>query len=429
MKRYLTVLFMLACMCACTSAESILLARGDSLEHGIGTDPVSIWIFSNNELDHIYDISATQNTEGQYFIILTPEQSDSLQPGKYTILLQNNGINTLKEAKYATTTDAWNVTHEYLVSPYKSVKDIQIDGLQPNQVRTKLIEMITASGTSDDKYSELGMEIQAPYTVINSVEQYNDTAVHIAGTTNLKSGSDITIIWNEDQLVSAQDKRLNTFTTSAYAAADSDIRTWGRNITADIQSLSPGKHWVAVEAGGLTTRVAITIYSTFNSTEIHLEPIKYLNSGVIVTPTPQIIEKEVIREVTVIQTVITIITTQPFPHNALDEEYNPVTVPDVSVIIVPAFALLGAIMVLKVGSGHWRQEEKKPVKIIPDTQKPDLTKTLQPLAKKGKIATFIDRTFWKEVPVQKSELQKIEPKPESKPDAKEEITDVYYGQL
>lgn len=438
------LLLTLACMCMCLTASAadsntILLARGDSLSHAIGNMPVDLWLFSNPGLSHLYDISAMPDEDGIYQFNLTPDQSASLSPGKYSIIAQYPGEDTYNIVHYEEKVNVSGASLSYLVSPFRNVKDVSLDGLQPHQVKEKLMQMINAS---DDGYTELSLEVQEPHTYINAIEQWNESAVRVTGYTNLQDGTKIKILWDEDKLVSAQDYRLNTFYTYASAASDSDIRTFGTNISVNMDELSDGKHWVAVEAGGLVTRVAINVGISFNQSEIRMEPIKYLWNGVVVTPTPIIIEKPVYIDRTVIQTVITIITTQPFPKNALGEEYDPTKVPDVSAAIIPIGAGLLAIVVLKKGQGNWKVEPKRPTIKVPDINNPHRTLLVdvvrkeeldKPVVKKmpvkERLKSWIDRTFWVTVPQKEPSVSVPERELKLEDLYEETQGDEYFGQL
>jgi hypothetical protein len=321
------------------------LGRGDSMNLTLGNRLATTWIFSKAGTDALYDLKYTSKANGNYFFTLTPDKSMSLNAGSYWVVLQYNGPNALKEVSYNQSVNISGALQRYLTSPYKSVKDVPISGLQPSMVYNALKEMIKT--TADDKLVEWDMEVQEPNTVIRAIDQVDDNTVYIAGTSNLRVGTPISLLWDEERQVSNLDIRENTFTTNVTPANGTSINQWSLEADVDLQNMPVGRHWVAVTAGGLTTRTYHDIREGFGNGTIPTPTIRYLDSGVVVTPTPMTVIET--KEVTVIQTVIqtVVITTQPFPKNALGEEYNPSEKPSVDGLVFPLACVGIAILVLR----------------------------------------------------------------------------------
>jgi hypothetical protein len=330
------------------SAEDIVLARGDSITITTGYQNANVWVFSNSGLDHIYDVPLSRFENNTGYVDFNSSQTEALDDGRYTVVIHSIGDNGIKEVSYLSKLNASLQKNEFLVSPFKTVKDVEINGLQPHDVMEKLIEM--RDGT-DDVLTFQNLTVEEPLTVINGLDQINDDKVFVFGISNLAVGTPIKILWDSDRLVSQQDYRLNTYMSSVYAWNNSTQRRWNATLNVSIQDLPPGKHWIDLISNEKVTRVAYNAAERWeNQTPPPEQKIRYLNNGVVVTPTPEIKEVPVYvdREVTVIQTVV--ITTQPFPKNALGEEYNPYEVLDMSKYAFALAACLVGLIILKKGT-------------------------------------------------------------------------------
>jgi hypothetical protein len=286
-------------------------------------------------------------------IILSKNQTEHMDAGDYKIAVQTVGQNKIKEVSYI---EYYNNTslikNEYLTSPFKKTPDVQINGLQPNMVLDKLKLLI--NGTYDDKLTIYDLTVEQPIVSILGLDQIDDNTTEIYGTSNLNIGTNLTILWDSDKLVSAQDYRQNTF-RSIITDGKNGTHRWSTimHLYNSIQDLSVGKHWVDVITNNKTTRVGFSVLELYkNQTPPPMARIKYMYDGVVVTPTPIIVEKQVPYEVTVVKTVV--IPTQPFPKNALGEEYNPSELPDLTKYV---YILLGICAVLCViGGVLWRRD-------------------------------------------------------------------------
>jgi hypothetical protein len=348
------ILFVCLCLCLLPLSVSALgqtytLARGDSLLIPFDDTPWTIWIFAKGGTDHIYDAQNSILYNGTMYFQINSTVSESFDPGEYIIMKQYPGRNGIKEVSYAQRYNYSNFSNEYLVSPFKGVPDVDINGLSPANVLSKVQEI---SKTSDDRLVYDTLIVEDPLTVVKSVDRdWNN--IYLYGTSNLQVNSTITILWDADRLVSESDYFFNTFHTYVREKEDGS-RYWETGINVSFQELPVGKHWISVIAMNKTTTAAFTVGELEKAQKpLRNETVKYLWDGVIVTPTPEIVHVTVTVPVTVIKTVV--ITTQPFPKNPLGEEYNPSKVPDISNIVPPLLLVLLAMGVLYQGRNRrWK---------------------------------------------------------------------------
>lgn len=347
-----------------------IVARGDSAYIPSGSTPATVWIFadSGEVTSHVYDSNTTpvlkerydgvnrtviQYIEHEY--ILSENISNSLDIGKYTLLFQRNGANTIKEISYRNKPDSLGNPHDFLVSPYKDVKDIPLEGRQQRMIRDLFLNMIETS--SDDEIEEQTLIIESPSLIITDVaqseivqstyKQGNKSEVYVAGETNLKSGTRIAIVWDEEKTIAEKSFDVNTFFFNATSKDATQPRTFNGTLKVYLEELVVGeqRYWITASAGGITSRVSFVLHESFNST-IKPQPIRYIDGGIIVTPTPLIIEK-IVKEIVYQPTYIEIpIPTQPFPKNALGEEYDPTKIPDLRNIIPPLIFICLGVMAL-----------------------------------------------------------------------------------
>ena len=375
----IALLLLLVTTASAVRTNVTVVARGDNVTFDVGHDPGSVWVFAFSGMDGLYDVNTTyhvnttdvryfaSNTTDEinkttynetiYYFELQANQTASLDPGEYDLVLQKVGDNKIKEAFYS---ERYNVTSwttdnpvidKYIVSPFKSVKDININGFQAQMVEQVLYNMTAGS---DDILIKTNMTVEEPLTAVREIDQINDDQIYIYGTSNLKVGTNVSILWDAERQVSSADYKKNTYyavVQPGNATEGREQERWfGEKLNVTIQDLPPGNHWVEVTANGLVTRYKYTVGELYrNQTPPPMQKIRYLNDGVIVTPTPVTIEVpvEVTREVTVIQTVV--IPTQPFPKNALGEEYDPTKTPDINItwMGLPAIGILVGLMIFR----------------------------------------------------------------------------------
>jgi RNAse (barnase) inhibitor barstar len=261
----------------------------------------------------------------------------------YTLVIQRFGKNGFKEASYKEKYDLLGQLNSSLLSPFKNVPDINIKGLQPNMVQEKLKEMV-AQGI-DDYLEYKNLEVQNPYTYVKGLDQGDNNTIYIYGITNLNPGNIIKIIWDSEQQVSEKDFAINTH-LSVVTQGSNYTNLWNVKFTTDIQNLPVGIRWVDITAKNKTSRISFRVYE-IDKPQIAppLMKIRYLDGGIVVTPTPKIVEVRVPYEVTVIQTVV--IPTPTYPNDAFGVVYNPYKQQNTDNYIVPLLFIGLALIILR----------------------------------------------------------------------------------
>jgi hypothetical protein len=351
--RVFTVCFLLLLvLVSATSAanNTITLARGEELvlPLPIGlTNHTTYWLFSDYGMDHYYDLPILLYQNNSAVIILEKNQTKLMAIGDYTVAIQTVGKNEVKEVGYKQKDNIISpVKDEFLVSPFKDIQDIDINGLSPSVVLTKLKMLINQS--IDDKLTFMALTVEEPVTIIKGLNQLDNETAEIYGTSNLNIGTYITIYWDIDRLVSAEDYRKNTF-HAVIVEGNNNTHIWSTkmHLNDSIQQLPVGKHWIDVVVNERTSRIGFDVLEIYkNQTPPPMAKIKYLGDGNIAPPDPIIIEKPVPVEVRVIETVIQ--PTPNYPKNAMGKEYNPYLVPDMTGIMYLGI-ILGIISVITGG--------------------------------------------------------------------------------
>jgi hypothetical protein len=345
-------LLLLLVSVASASNNSVILARGEELvlPLPIGlNNHTTYWLFSDYGMDHYYDLPILLYQNNSGVIILEKNQTKGMSIGEYTVGIQTVGKNEVKEVSYREKNNIISpVKDEFLVSPFKDVSDIDINGLSPSVVLIKLKVLINQS--IDDKLTFMNLTVEEPITIIKGLNQLDNETAEIYGTSNLNIGTYITIYWDSDRLISAEDYRKNTF-HAVIVEGKNNTHIWSTKMRLNdsIQQLPVGKHWVDVIVNDRTTRVGFDVLELYkNQTPPPMAKIKYLSDGSVSPPEPVIIEKRVPYEVKVIETVTIVQPTPNYPKNALGKEYNPYLLPDMTGIMYLGI-ILGIISVITGG--------------------------------------------------------------------------------
>jgi len=262
--------------------------------------PARLWVFGRQ--DKVYNKSFPKSV-----VTLSPEEVQNLEPGTYTVIVQNPGKNAIFEVGYTrTVTDS--TTTEELTSPWAAVKPVDIYGIQPRMALVEFRKMI--AGT-DDPITEYRLEIADPVIDMVSIDEtYSEgkDVLDIRGYTNVAEGTEITFVMDKDWQT-PRTIRANTFMEIVRQDVPNEWRYFQIFIPIDYSQIPIGQHMISASTPqGATQSIPFYVYDLPAGQVTPNETIKYVAGNIFVpTPTPEIIK--VVE--TVIQTQIVTVPVTP----------------------------------------------------------------------------------------------------------------------
>jgi hypothetical protein len=152
-----------------------VVAKGDEIAWPVGG--YHLWVFGR--VNGVYDWP--ENT-------ISKKQVEGLENGRYTIVVQTAGNNTLYESRYENNT---------LIPGLYGRKPIDATGMSPMVVFSKMKELL--AGTDDQIY-EYTLDVDNPSITINRADEMyfnGKTVLDVRGYTNVANGTPITVTLDE----------------------------------------------------------------------------------------------------------------------------------------------------------------------------------------------------------------------------------------
>jgi hypothetical protein len=287
-----------------------LIARGDSFNITVNS-PTTMWLFGTNT--GIYDTKSFNGT-----IQINASVMNSLEPGRYRLLLQTYGQNIDDfTMRYNVETQKleWFDFKNFLVYKW------DVSGYSPQVLYNKIIEI---RPQLIDTFSEYTFELQEPSVSITQIDprtvseyghlmsgqEYvnNQTYLDIRGYTNVAPGTKLYFVIDEDKQTPLTINR-STITGEVWGEYGGDMRYFVSVVPVDKYGAGIGQHEITVTTAlGGSSIVPYYVYDAPVGTYVRDKPIRYIAGRIgdtefVQTPTPEIIVKEVTKQVTVIRTV------------------------------------------------------------------------------------------------------------------------------
>lgn len=264
----------------------LLIARGDPLTINLD-GPARAWVFG--QTDMIAPRGTTRDA-----VTFTGDETGSLSTGRYGVLIQYPGNNTIYEV-------TWNkATHE-LDSPYKAVEPRDVSGYQPWMILTPLREMVNDPDNSDDQIKVYTLEIQNPeitITGIDEIEEESKTSLIVRGYTNVKAGSVLKFVIDKESWPIPATLAKHTYATEALDEGPGNMRDFTIRLPLDYSELATGQHFITgITPQGSESVVSFHIYDIpagMQSRPAHLRYIggsleaAVLRADPLVTITPEL---------------------------------------------------------------------------------------------------------------------------------------------
>jgi len=206
-----------------------------------------------------------------------------LMPGDYTVLIQYPDGNGIFEIFRRDT---------YIDSIWKGVDPLWITPLGSDVLLTKIKEIFNDTSHFHGRIVEKKMVVGAQQVDIGTLEQ-TDEGIFVSGTTNLKKGSPIQIVFDEKENVLYSDRNRSTFTAYAEGTDPGAMRTWRGTLNINLQTERVGTHFItAYPPYGEPVTAPFYVSENFKPFEVPDITIRYINmSPFIPTPTPVVIER------------------------------------------------------------------------------------------------------------------------------------------
>lgn len=298
----------------------ILLARGDPLDYYTNETDIWYWLFGPvyEPAPLMYGLHNDPNSS----TILNESMSQSLTPGDYNILIQSAGNNSVREVYYESGVTANGTPWKNLDSPWKKVKAVSVDGLMPQMVMQRLLKLGNDTEFSDDKFLNFSMSVQDPMIRITDVYETDNDELYIHGLTNAPSGSNVTLILDPDNQVTAKDRKRNSVNVTATGEVNA-LRQFTGYLPLRWDELSIGMHTVrAINNQGTSMDTQRRISMDWSQPEVTPVPYKYVLSDdglrkykfkPTPTPTPQIVYVDRYIEKIIVINVTQNVTAEPTP--------------------------------------------------------------------------------------------------------------------
>ena len=247
-----------------------------------------IWLFGTTR--GVYDIpTSPDNTT-----IFWGDHTINDEPGLYNMFeIQPDKINNY-EVMY-------DRVHQTITSPFKSIHDISVVGMQPFTVESLLQDKINQS--PDTNYTVAVIDLQDPDIQIMKLDQWkgidNTTLFEIAGYTNANAGDTIHIFYDENRTTEWMHVK-HEWDVTAWGN-QSAYRQWNLTFSINLQNEAPIMHSFTVTNDfGAVASIPFYVYHELPQDYQDQVYLNYIgNSPFIPTPTPEIITNTVKVVVTV----------------------------------------------------------------------------------------------------------------------------------
>jgi hypothetical protein len=287
-----------------------IVSRNTETKRGAESNRSKWWLFGNYDLKQ-YNIPV----ENESVITFTKNFTNSIPPGRYTLVIVNSGLNNITEEEY---------DNGSIVSPFRGVASTNIDSMSQENALISLLDRVSKS--IDDSYSLMTIELQDPYLEIRQLDQGksidNLNTITMSGYTNTNPGDNITIEFDKGNI----DRQLvpaNTWTTIANAPyAPNAYRTWFKTVVFNPNDFAAGGHTLTATTGSGATMTA-PVFIRKEPEESYRPPsyVQFIdNNPFVPTPTPEPAPPPVV--VTVVETIVTekivvqekIVPIDPYPY-------------------------------------------------------------------------------------------------------------------
>jgi hypothetical protein len=266
----------------------LLLARGDDLVYNTDGN-CQVWLIGPS-----LEVMGNR-TDNAVFI-----RPVTTAPGTYSMLLQYpdaNGVYEVFPDDGMTVNSVWKGVDGFWYAP-----------LEASVLKSRLMAMFTDTAHFHGRVVEKKIIVEDSRVDVSSLDETGTGFAVVKGITNLAAGDIITLVWDADRNVVADDRARYTSTTKAVGDDPGAFRVFQAILNISLWTQAAGYHHITISTpDGHETTVEFYVQEAFAPFETPAVTIRYINnSPFIPTPAPVIVEKPV--TVTVVQTVTVPVT-------------------------------------------------------------------------------------------------------------------------
>ncbi len=232
------------------------------------------WTFGSGSDPAMYDVPIEDPQE------FTKKETRDLPAGLYENVLVFPECNGLYDVRYDKDTDS-------LSSPFRDVQNLSVVGLQPAQVKARLMQRILSSYSKN--YTMQRIDIQEPAITLSKFDQWQkisgDTIFTLAGYTNANPGDIVIVRLDANRTYPASEGARAWVTKASDNGGPGYYRAWAASFSIPLQNLPPGEHWISVDTNN-GAHMDATFY-VYNELKPHYQPevfLKYIGSSPFVPP-------------------------------------------------------------------------------------------------------------------------------------------------
>jgi hypothetical protein len=242
-----------------------------------------VWMFGR--VDGIYDVDSDKDSNT---FTLNGSVTVNMEAGSYDLLYTiPDGIGLFEQQYHEDT--------QTITSPLSSVNPLYIGDLQPREVETRFIDLVTNS------YQLLGakytIDLQEPSIEVMKLDQWqgynNNTLITIAGYTNANINDTIIIEMDSGTKGDYHDIDAHTWSVRAWGNISS-YRYWNATFIFDVQNEAQGMHFITVtNDAGATAIVPFYVFRELPSHYIPQTYIQYIDNSPFIEPVKVMVTVEV----------------------------------------------------------------------------------------------------------------------------------------
>lgn len=227
--------------------------------------PSHRWTFGSGSTPGMYDVPV-KGTQA-----FTSNETRNLPAGLYQNILVPADKNGVYDVRY-------DRDSQSIVSPFRSVENLSIAGLQPSMVESALLRRVSSSYAPG--FTRQKIDLQEPAITLTKFDQWQDlqsnNVFSLAGYTNSNPG---------DTVIIRLDGSRAWTTHATYNGDMGDYRAWAVSFNISFDQLTKGDHTITLDTNN-GAHMAATFYVREELAPNHQDEVflKYIGSSPFIPP-------------------------------------------------------------------------------------------------------------------------------------------------